>query len=71
MLAANVPSSARTVKGGAGSAGADPEDGMTQERVWYESFFGQDYLDVFAYQFTEERAAKDEFRGEGPRTPTR
>lgn len=32
---------------------------MTQERVWYESFFGQDYLDVYAYQFTEERAAKE------------
>jgi SAM-dependent methyltransferase len=30
---------------------------MTQP--WYESFFGQDYLDVYNYQFTEERATKE------------
>lgn len=32
---------------------------MTQEPAWYESFFGQDYLDVYGYQFTDERAAKE------------
>src|SRR5688500_5908929 len=30
---------------------------MTQP--WYESFFGQDYLDVYNYQFTDERAATE------------
>jgi cyclopropane fatty-acyl-phospholipid synthase-like methyltransferase len=32
---------------------------MSQEPAWYESFFGQDYLDVYGYQFTEERARKE------------
>ena len=32
---------------------------MTQEPNWYESFFGQDYLDVYASQFTDERARKE------------
>lgn len=32
---------------------------MTEQPAWYESFFGQDYLDVYAYQFTEERARKE------------
>ncbi len=32
---------------------------MTQEPAWYQSFFGQDYLDVYDFQFTEERAAKE------------
>lgn len=32
---------------------------MTHEPAWYESFFGQDYLDVYAYQFTEDRASKE------------
>jgi SAM-dependent methyltransferase len=26
---------------------------------WYESFFGRDYLDVYAYQFNEQRARKE------------
>ena len=30
---------------------------MTQP--WYESFFGQDYLDVYKYQFTDARAATE------------
>jgi ubiquinone/menaquinone biosynthesis C-methylase UbiE len=30
---------------------------MTQP--WYQSFFGQDYLDVYKYQFTDERAATE------------
>lgn len=29
---------------------------MTQQPAWYQSFFGQDYLDVYGYQFTDERA---------------
>lgn len=29
---------------------------MTSEAPWYESFFGPDYLDVYGYQFTPERA---------------
>jgi SAM-dependent methyltransferase len=32
---------------------------MSQEPAWYESFFGQDYLDVYGYQFTDERARKE------------
>jgi SAM-dependent methyltransferase len=32
---------------------------MTRESPWYESFFGQDYLDVYGYQFTDERARKE------------
>lgn len=32
---------------------------MTQESPWYESFFGEDYLDVYRYQFTEERARQE------------
>lgn len=32
---------------------------MNQEPAWYQSFFGQDYLDVYAYQFTDERARKE------------
>jgi SAM-dependent methyltransferase len=32
---------------------------MTQPPAWYESFFGQDYLDVYDFQFTDERAAKE------------
>ena len=32
---------------------------MTGEPAWYQSFFGQDYLDVYAYQFTDERARKE------------
>lgn len=31
---------------------------MTQQ-PWYASFFGQDYLDVYDYQFTDERARKE------------
>jgi len=30
---------------------------MSLEQPWYRSFFGQDYLDVYGYQFTPERAA--------------
>jgi SAM-dependent methyltransferase len=30
---------------------------MTLEQPWYQSFFGQDYLDVYGYQFTQGRAA--------------
>jgi len=29
---------------------------MTLDLPWYQSFFGQDYLDVYGYQFTQERA---------------
>jgi SAM-dependent methyltransferase len=29
---------------------------MTSDEPWYESFFGQDYLDVYGYSFTQERA---------------
>ena len=29
---------------------------MSTGQPWYESFFGQDYLDVYGYQFTAERA---------------
>lgn len=29
---------------------------MTSGSPWYESFFGRDYLDVYGYQFTPERA---------------
>jgi SAM-dependent methyltransferase len=29
---------------------------VTEDRPWYESFFGLDYLDVYGYQFTPERA---------------
>jgi SAM-dependent methyltransferase len=29
---------------------------MADDRPWYESFFGADYLDVYDYQFTQERA---------------
>jgi SAM-dependent methyltransferase len=32
---------------------------MTQELPWYESFFGRDYLDVYDYQFTPERAESE------------
>ena len=32
---------------------------MTRDPAWYESFFGQDYLDVYGYQFTDERARKE------------
>ena len=32
---------------------------MTHETAWYQSFFGQDYLDVYGYQFTDERALKE------------
>jgi SAM-dependent methyltransferase len=32
---------------------------MTEQPAWYQSFFGQDYLDVYAYQFTDERAKKE------------
>ena len=32
-------------------------DRMTLEQPWYQAFFGQDYLDVYGYQFTAERAA--------------
>jgi SAM-dependent methyltransferase len=32
---------------------------MTLEPPWYESFFGQDYLDVYGYQFTAERAEQE------------
>jgi SAM-dependent methyltransferase len=32
---------------------------MTEQPAWYQSFFGQDYLDVYAYQFTDERAQKE------------
>jgi SAM-dependent methyltransferase len=32
---------------------------MTDETPWYTSFFGQDYLDVYGYQFTDERARKE------------
>ena len=32
------------------------------DQPWYESFFGRDYLDVYGYQFTDERAeAETEF----------
>jgi SAM-dependent methyltransferase len=29
---------------------------MTHESPWYEGFFGPDYLEVYDYQFTQERA---------------
>jgi SAM-dependent methyltransferase len=32
---------------------------MNAGTPWYQSFFGQDYLDVYAYQFTEERARQE------------
>jgi SAM-dependent methyltransferase len=32
---------------------------MTLDQPWYQSFFGQDYLDVYGYQFTQERAAHE------------
>jgi SAM-dependent methyltransferase len=32
---------------------------MTGESPWYESFFGPDYLEVYDYQFTQERAAAE------------
>jgi SAM-dependent methyltransferase len=32
---------------------------MTLEQPWYQSFFGQDYLDVYGYQFTPERAEQE------------
>jgi SAM-dependent methyltransferase len=32
---------------------------MSNQPAWYESFFGQDYLDVYGYQFTDERARKE------------
>jgi SAM-dependent methyltransferase len=32
---------------------------MTRETPWYASFFGQDYLDVYGYQFTAERARSE------------
>ena len=33
--------------------------GAMSESPWYESFFNQDYLDVYGHQFTEERAARE------------
>jgi SAM-dependent methyltransferase len=32
---------------------------MPEQPAWYESFFGQDYLDVYDFQFTEDRASKE------------
>ncbi len=32
---------------------------MTEDSPWYESFFGRDYLDVYDYQFTQERAESE------------
>jgi SAM-dependent methyltransferase len=32
---------------------------MTQPGPWYETFFGKDYLDVYAYQFTDNRARQE------------
>ena len=32
---------------------------VTNESPWYESFFGHDYLDVYGYQFTQERAQSE------------
>jgi SAM-dependent methyltransferase len=32
---------------------------MTLDQPWYQSFFGQDYLDVYGYQFTPERADQE------------
>jgi SAM-dependent methyltransferase len=32
---------------------------MTLDQPWYQSFFGQDYLDVYGYQFSPERAAAE------------
>jgi SAM-dependent methyltransferase len=32
---------------------------MNSEEPWYQAFFGQDYLDVYGYQFTPERAATE------------
>ena len=32
---------------------------MADQSPWYESFFGKDYLDVYAYQFTDERARRE------------
>ena len=32
---------------------------MTQQPAWYQSFFGKDYLDVYGYQFTDERADRE------------
>ena len=32
---------------------------MSERPAWYKSFFGQDYLDVYAYQFTDERSTQE------------
>jgi hypothetical protein len=32
---------------------------MIRETPWYESFFGPDYLEVYGYQFTPERAESE------------
>jgi SAM-dependent methyltransferase len=32
---------------------------MTSQSPWYQSFFGQDYLEVYGYQFTPERARRE------------